>query len=69
MNQQFGYTPPGTLYPPYLNFTLEDGKMRVSIREPADANGRCGAVAAIDLPPEEVQKLAVWLMEMTPEGI
>lgn len=48
--KQWGFTPPGTSYPPYLNVTEnEDGSFAVTVRSPAKEDGRCGDCAAITM--------------------
>jgi hypothetical protein len=47
-NRQWGFTPAGTSYPPFLNVTeQDDGSFIVTVRSPATFDGRCGNDAGI----------------------
>jgi hypothetical protein len=48
--KQAGFTPPTHPYPPYLNLTLEDDQLTVTVRAPANADGSMGAASAMTLP-------------------
>lgn len=47
MSNEYGYTPPGVNYPAFINAKAVEGRLQISVRSPANADGTCGAQAYI----------------------
>lgn len=60
----FAWTaPPGAAYPEYISINDRDGNVEITVRSPS-VGARCGDVGCIVLPPEEVDRLTLRLMDL-----
>lgn len=49
MERQWGFTPPGSNSPPYLNVTRKADEVVITVRSPAKADGSCGETSAMTM--------------------
>lgn len=54
----FAYTAPGCNYPEFVSVNIRDGKVVLTARAAAKADGACGDTVDVDLPPQVVREMA-----------
>jgi hypothetical protein len=66
MDNLFAYTPRGGTYPEYLSLNDDGGKLRLTVRSPAEYPGgsvhaHAGPQGTVEIPPDQLKAMA-WSM-------